>query len=159
MRTRRGPLRDKAQDLQRIARAKRGISSAFAIGIAGAIAAMSAVGCGDEPSRKVPAGCVEGPSELRAALAAAPGEVRIGGRRPSQCFPRASEQGDVESVGAIFVTAAERLADESRRRPRGPALLRLGFLIGAAHRGAAKAQGIYSELLRRLDSILGRVKT
>jgi hypothetical protein len=147
------------QDLQRIARAKPGISRAFGIAVAAVIAAASAAGCGGEPTKKVPAGCLEGPSALRAALLAAPGEVRVGGSRPSDCFPRASSQGDVENMGAIFIDAAERLADESKSRPRDPALLRLGFLVGAAHRGAGKAQGIYSELLRRLDAVLTRVPT
>ena len=127
--------------------------------VAASLAAAVTAGCGSEPSATVPAGCLEGPSELRAGLVRAPGEVRVGGRRPSECFPRASSQGDVENLGVVFVTAAERLADEATRQPRGPATLRLGFLIGAAHRGAGRAQGIYSELLRRLDTVADGVDT
>ena len=107
----------------------------------------------------MPAACLQGSGALESALAAAPGAVRIGGRRPSQCFAHASSQGDVENLGSIFVEAAEHLATDARARPHGPALLRLGFLIGAAHRGGDSAQGIYSELLRRLDSVVTGIGT
>lgn len=153
MRTRPAPKRETAQELQRIEPQKRKRASAFAFGLAAALAAVAA-GCGSEPAPSVPAACLEGPSALRVALTSAPDPVRVAGRRPSECFPRASSQGDVENVGAVFIAAAERLADQARARGSRPrALLELGFLIGAAHRGAARAQGIYAELLRRLDSV------
>jgi hypothetical protein len=85
--------------------------------------------------------------------------VRVDGRRLSECFAKGGTQGDVENLGAVFVVAAEHLADQSLQNENRTALMRLGFLIGAAHRGAARAQGIYSELLRRLDTVQQRVDT
>src|SRR4051812_16803354 len=99
------------------------------------LAGSLVAGCGDTSDRKLPAGCLEGPSEVRAALAAAPGDVRVGGRRLSECFPRAGSQENVEGVGTVFVAAAQRLADQAQQRANRTAALRLGFLIGAAHRG------------------------
>jgi len=145
--------------LQQLPGGKRNRSGAFATALAAVVAAASAAGCGSEPSKTVPAACLQGSGALESALAAAPGAVRIGGRRPSQCFAHASSQGDVENLGSIFVEAAEHLASDARARPHGPALLRLGFLIGAAHRGGDSAQGIYSELLRRLDSVVTGIGT
>jgi len=122
------------------------------------LASVALAACGGQASSSVPSPCVDGSAALRAALAAAPGDVRVGGRRLSDCFPRRSSQGDVENLGTVFLDTAEGLADESRRRPGGAALLRLGFLIGAAHRGGTRAPG-YAELLRRLDSVLQTVPT
>src|SRR2546421_6186513 len=108
MRTWKRRRRERAQQLQRIVAWKRGRASAFPVVVAATVAAAVTTGCGSEPSAAVPAGCLEGPSELRAALVRAPGEVRVGGRRPSEGFPRASSPGDVENLGVVFLTAAAR---------------------------------------------------
>jgi hypothetical protein len=159
MRTRRRAGRAGAQELQHLPGGKRNRSGPFAIALAAAVAAAGVAGCGSEPSRSVPAACLQGRAALESALASAPGDVRIGGRPLSGCFAHASSQGDVENLGSIFVEAAEHLATQVRASPHGPALLQLGFLIGAAHRGGDRAQGIYSELLRRLDSVLVGIDT
>jgi hypothetical protein len=49
-----------------------------------------------------------------------------------------------------MLTAATRLNAEARARPGGDAAGRLGFLLGAAERGAEDTQGIHAELVRRL---------
>ena len=108
-------------------------------------------------SAHVPVACKESSAAIQAALRRAPGDVRVGGTRLSDCFARASDQADVQSVGLSFLPAAERLASDARSHAGGEASLRLGFLIGATHRGADRAQGIYSEFVRRLESELNGV--
>ena len=110
-------------------------------------------GCGSEPSGTVPGACLQGPSPVERALTRAPGEVRIGGKRPSECFAPRADPGAVEGLGLSFIPAAARLASDARARPRGPAPLRLGFLVGAVRRGAASG-GVYAELLRRTEQEL-----
>lgn len=150
MRTRPPPERETVQDLQRIGGANRARSGAIAIALA---AAAALTGCStSNPSSRVPVECKESPATIQAALRRAPGDVRLQGTKLSDCFARASDQGDVQAIGLTFVPAAERLAADARDAPRGPAAMRLGFLVGAVHRGAGRAQGIYSELERRVDS-------
>ena len=55
-------------------------------------------------------------------------------------------------MGAVFIEVAENLADEARSEPGGDAPTRLGYLLGAAERGAGQTQGIHSELIRRLEN-------
>ena len=102
--------------------------------------------------------CKAPPAALSRALARAPGEVRVGGRRLSECFAPGSEGGDVEALGLAIVPAAERLAPGARAHPDGPAALRLGFLVGAVHRGAERGR-VYAELERRVRLELTGVDT
>jgi hypothetical protein len=139
------------EDLQRIGGGNRRA-------LATALAAAALAGCGSEPSRSVPTACRQGPAAVERAVASAPGEVRIGGRRLSECFVPGGEAGGVEALGLSYLPAAERLAAEARAHPRGPAPLRLGFLIGSARRGAARG-GVYAELVRRLEQELAGVDT
>jgi len=139
------------QDLQRIARANRGRSAWFAV-----IAVLA--GCGSEPSRSVPAACRDAPATVVRALARAPGEVRVGGTRISDCFAPGSDPADQEALGLTLLPAVRDLAAEADADPNGPAALRLGFLIGAVRRGAARG-GVYAELQRRLEQELVGVDT
>ena len=141
--------------MQRIGARNRGTPGRFAVALA---AAALVAGCGSEPSHAVPAACAQGPGPLERALARAPGEVKLGGTRPSACFVRGGDPGGVESLGLTFLPAAEHLAVEARAQPRGPAALRLGFLIGAVRRGTARG-GVYSELARRIEQELNGVDT
>jgi hypothetical protein len=133
------------EDLQRITRSNRGRSRS----VWAALAAVVLAGCGSEPSSDVPVGCKVAPREVVRALAAAPGEVRLGGRPLSDCFAPGGEAGDVQALGLAIVPAAERLAPAARAHPRGPAALQLGFLVGAVHRGAERGR-VYTELERRV---------
>jgi hypothetical protein len=95
--------------------------------------------------------CVESPQAVEAALAGAPGRVRLrDGTRLSQCVSHASDQGSLETIGATFVTAAGDL--EARARRDRAAALELGYLIGAVRRGASTTNGVGLELARRLES-------
>jgi hypothetical protein len=106
----------------------------------------------------VPVACKEAPATVQRALQRAPGDVRVGGTRLSDCFAPGSSSADVQALGLAFLPAAEHLAAGARAHPRGPAAVRLGFLIGAVRRGAARG-GVYAELERRLEQELAGVDT
>jgi hypothetical protein len=123
------------------------------------LAVALAGGCSREHDHSVPAACKSGVDPMRAALQRAPGEVRLGGTLLSSCFVRSSEPADVQAVGATYVEVASELAAQARARPQGAAATRLGYLVGAARRGAARTQGIHDELVRRIEQELLSVDT
>lgn len=141
------------QVLQRMRSGKRGKSLA-ALAIALAIG-----GCSKQDDDPTPIGCKEGPERIEAALARAPARVELGGTPLSECFARGSDSADLQQVGASFVSVATRLALDAKRAPDGPAALRLGYLVGAARRGAEETQGIHEELMRRIEQELIGVNT
>jgi hypothetical protein len=106
--------------------------------------------CGDDPGPP-PAGCGEGGGAILRALRAAPGQVRLGHTPLSGCLRDRADGDEVQLVGTGFVDAASRLSPQAQRRPNGRGALELGYLIAAAHRGRTHTQGVYDELLRRLD--------
>jgi hypothetical protein len=108
-------------------------------------------GCGKgEPT--TPVACFEGSGAYAKALAAAPGEVRVGGQTPiSECLASEQDPGELAQVGEALVEAATRLNAEAREERGGPAALQLGYLLGAAKRGGEETEGIHAELLRRLE--------
>lgn len=142
------------EDLQRIARLNRVRSGA----VAAALALLAPAGCGSEPSREVPVACKSGPATVERALAKAPGDVRLQGRRLSECFAPGGEGGDAQALGFALVPVAERLAADARAHPNGPAAVELGYLVGAVHRGAERGR-VYAELERRVRQVLGGVDT
>jgi hypothetical protein len=115
-----------------------------------ALAALLA-GCGKgEPT--TPVACFEGPGAYAKALAAAPGEVRVGGETPiSECLAEEQDPGELAQVGEALIETATRLNAEAREEPNGPTALELGYLVGAAKRGSEETEGIHAELLRRLE--------
>jgi hypothetical protein len=118
-----------------------------------AIALLLAVaGCGGADS-STPVVCREGPGIYLAALEKAPGVVKLAGETPiSNCLAENQTGGDLATVGEAMLTATTRLNAEARERPGGGANLRLGYLLGAAERGAAGTDGIHAELIRRLTA-------
>jgi hypothetical protein len=111
---------------------------------------LGVAGCGG-PGDSTPVACLEGTRAYLRALERAPGEVRVGGETPiSDCLAPNQKGGDLATVGAAVVSAATRLNAEARRDPGGDANLRLGYLLGAATRGAEGTEGIHAELIRRL---------
>jgi hypothetical protein len=113
---------------------------------------LLAAGCGG-PSGATPVACLEGPRVFLAALDDAPGQARLGGATPiSECLVRNQAAGNLAAVGAAMLTAATKLNAEARAKPGGVANLRLGYLLGAAERGAADTEGIHAELIRRLSA-------
>jgi hypothetical protein len=118
-----------------------------ALGLAAAVAA--APGCGDErpPLSTL---CTQGERPIAQALRRAPGPVALpDGTRLSQCVANARGAGDLQSFGVVVTRLADRLADRADDDPG--AAVRLGYLIGAAERGAAHSEGIHAELVHRLQ--------
>ena len=112
--------------------------------------ALVAAGCGSRET-STPVACLEGSRAYLAALEEAPGEVRLDGETPiSECLAENQQGGDLATVGVAMVEAATELNAEARAEPGGDANLQLGYLIGAAQRGADESGGIHADLLRRL---------
>lgn len=112
--------------------------------------AALAAGCGKQDD-STPVACLEGSAAYISALAAAPGEVKLDGETPiSECLAENQQGGDLATVGEALVEAATELNAKARAEPGGDANLQLGYLIGAAQRGADGTEGIHSDLLRRL---------
>jgi hypothetical protein len=113
--------------------------------------ACLAGGCGKRDD-STPVACLEGPGAYVKALAGAPGEVRLDDRTSiSDCLTENQQGGDLATVGLALVEAATELNAEARAEPGGEANLQLGYLIGAAQRGADSSEGIHADLLRRLS--------
>jgi hypothetical protein len=111
---------------------------------------LTSVGCG-EPSDSTPVACLEGTGAYVKALGDAPGVVRLDGETLiSECLAENQQAGDLATVGTALVAAATRLNAEARAEPGGDANLQLGYLLGAAERGAQDTAGIHTDLLRRL---------
>lgn len=112
--------------------------------------AAIAIGCGDQDD-STPVACLEGPAAYEQALTDAPGEVLLDDETPiSDCFVRNQSSGDLTRVGEAMIEAATSLNGEARVEPGGDANLQLGYLLGAAERGAEESEGIHSDLVRRL---------
>jgi hypothetical protein len=112
--------------------------------------ALLAVGCGGQDD-STPVACLEGAAAYERALAGAPDEVLLGDATPiSDCLAQNQSSGDLSRIGEAMVATATALNAEARAEPGGDANLQLGYLLGAAQRGAEESEGIHSDLLRRL---------
>lgn len=112
--------------------------------IALALACASlAGGCGGADD-ETPVACLEGPGLY---LQGGQADVRI-----SDCLTPNQSGGELATVGAAMVEAAIELNQEARAEPGGEANRRLGYLVGAAERGADGSEGIHADLLRRLEA-------
>jgi len=108
-------------------------------------------GCGSAKDSSTPTACLEGTGAYIQALAVAPGEATLGDDTPiSDCLAENQEGGDLATVGEAMVETATKLNAEARAEPGGPASVRLGYLLGAAERGAERTEGIHTDLVRRL---------
>ena len=109
------------------------------------------VGCGSGRDTETPVACLEGAAAFERALSRAPDTVLLGGETPIEdCLTENQSGGDLATVGEAMVEAATGLNAEAREDPGGQATLELGYLIGAAERGAAETEGIHTDLIRRL---------
>jgi hypothetical protein len=107
-------------------------------------------GCGSQGDSTPPA-CLEGASTYKKALQDAPGEVRLGGEIAiSDCLASNQQAGDLSRVGEAMLETATSLSAQAREKDGGDAAVQLGYLIGAAQRGAETSEGIHSDLIRRL---------
>jgi hypothetical protein len=122
------------------------------LSIAAILLASTAIGCG-ATSDSTPVACLQGPGPYLAALKDAPGTVELSdGTTVGGCLVENQKPGDLATVGAALVTATAQLNAEARAEPGGAANLRLGYLLGAAQRGAGGTSGIHADLIRRLSA-------
>lgn len=113
--------------------------------------ALAIAGCSGQ-NDGTPVACLDGAGAYAGALAKAPGAVKLSGEVPiSDCLAENQQGGDLATVGAAMVETATRLNSEARADPGGKANLELGYLLGAAQRGAERTSGIHAELVRRLS--------
>ncbi len=112
------------------------------------LAAVSLAACGEED--ELPIACTDR-SAVERALGAAPRLVTLEGEVSlAECVRRAGSDAELQELGLALTGVAERLEVAAREDER--AALRLGYLIGAARRGAiSTAGGVQLELARRLE--------
>jgi hypothetical protein len=121
------------------------------IGLIAAAAAVALVGCGSQGDESTPVACLEPEAVYREVLAAAPGEARFeDGTAISECLAENQQAGDLATVGEAMIALATKLNTEARQGAGADAAVELGYLLGAAERGAAKTEGIHADLIRRL---------
>jgi hypothetical protein len=119
-----------------------------------------AAGCGSGDDEGLPSACPTEAGQVLAALRTAPRPVRLRGVPLSECLTKRASSGELQQVGATYVSAASALSARARRNPRGPDTVRLGYLVGAVRRGARATGGLHAELERRLEqelATLGRL--
>jgi hypothetical protein len=122
----------------------------YALALIASLLALLAVGCGG-PDDSTPVACLEGAPAYLHALHGAPGEVELNGATPiSDCLAENQTGGDLATIGTAMLTATTKLNAEARAEPGGDANLQLGYLLGAAERGADGTEGIHTDLIRRL---------
>lgn len=102
-------------------------------------------GCGEAKTALAPA-CTDSAEAVVAALERAPEPVTLSDGTPlSDCVDQARTDIELQSLGTVLTTAADRLAGERRA-------IALGYLVGAARRGARHNSGVSVELVRRLEN-------
>ena len=112
--------------------------------------ALAAFGCGSQGD-STPVACLEGAPAYEKALRGAPGEVQLQGETPiSDCLASNQQAGDLAQVGEAMVETATSLSAKAREEDGGDAAVQLGYLLGAAARGAESSEGIHADLVRRL---------
>ena len=109
---------------------------------------LSLAGCGDDGG--LPDACTREPAAVQTALRAAPGPVRVDGTPLSACVTGAGTDAELQEIGLVLTRAADHLAARARQHDAAAALA-LGYLVGAARRGAASTSGMHAELVRRLE--------
>lgn len=116
------------------------------------ISAVLVAGCGEEPET-VPTACFDGAATVLSALRQAPDGVALpDGTRLSSCVDSARTEGDLQSLGIVFVRAADALRADAGSRPG--AALQLGYLAGAVRAGARRSSGsIAAQLARRVEQV------
>ena len=132
-------------------RPMRWVRSILVLGLVAAIA-LGAAACGDGED-ETPVACLDGKGAYLGALGNAPGDVRLSNEVPiSECLAENQPGGELATVGTTMVAVATQLNGEARGEPGGSATVQLGYLLGAAERGAEGTAGIHADLLRRLDA-------
>jgi hypothetical protein len=114
------------------------------------LAALAAA-CGAQDAPAPDPACTASPEAIAQALGRAPRAVTLGGgARLSECVSRSRNDAELQETGRVLTHVADDLA---RRAQDGDlaAATALGYLVGAARRGAAHTAGVHAELQRRLE--------
>ncbi|WP_041731165.1 hypothetical protein [Conexibacter woesei] len=118
-----------------------------------ALAALAALtllaACGGE--ERLPQACITArAADVLKVLEQAPERATLADGTPlSACIDRAEDDAQLQTLGITFVAVADHLAARVERSPR--AAFQLGFLMGAAERGAGPTGGTQAELVQRLE--------
>lgn len=121
------------------------------------LAVVAVAGCGKSETAPLAEGCANR-EQLATALEGAPGAVALpSGAKISSCVDSARSDSDLMTLGYAITAVADSLADQARSGDRSAAV-QLGYLVGAADRGAAGSQGIQTELAYRLESSARRIE-
>ena len=116
--------------------------------------ALATAGCGSPQAAALPPACVdEPPASIATALGGAPSPVALpDGTRLSACVHLAArKEGDLQAMGVALTRVADALREQAMSDPS--AALRLGYLVGAVRRGAARTPGIAAQLARRIEQL------
>jgi hypothetical protein len=110
---------------------------------------LALAACGEQ-QRTVPASCTTSAQVIERALAKAPAAVRLpDGTALSACVTDADTDAELQTMGLMFTTVADRLAERAQRGD-AEAAMRLGYLTGAVRRGSQHTAGVAAELERRV---------
>jgi hypothetical protein len=107
--------------------------------------------CRSDGAESLPSACLEPAGPLREALSQAPAPVDLAGMPISGCLVKSGGSDQIQRVGTGYVAVAAELGAAAADEPEGEEALRLGYLVGAVRRGSHRTQGIYSELVRRIE--------
>jgi hypothetical protein len=117
------------------------------------LAGLAVAGCGTHRG-PVAAACTTGPAAILASLRAAPrNDTLSDGTRLSDCVSHAIKDSELQNVGATFIGAGDRLARTALTDDRSA--YELGYLAGATARGASGTGGVATELVDRIDRMMG----
>jgi hypothetical protein len=116
------------------------------------IGALLLAGCRSAEPAALPAACLGEPAAIARALERAPAAVTLAdGSSLSRCVSGAREDADLQALGLVLTQVADVLRMRAASEPA--AALRLGYLVGAARRGAQASPGLAAQLVRRLEQI------
>jgi hypothetical protein len=125
------------------------------------VAGLLVAGCSrSSGSENAPAACTDGSpvarvSSFAAALKNAPAPVRLSdGTSIADCLAHDADSGDIQNVGSMLLTITQHLVDTPASKAT---LVQLGYISGAVHLGASKAQGVDYEIERRIQQELDAV--
>ena len=107
-------------------------------------------GCSTSEGPPPSAECTAGPEAVARALEKAPGDVRLVDGTPlSECIARSASDAELQNLGLVLTEVAEDLEADAASAPRSA--LQLGYLLGAARRGAPSESSLQAELVHRLE--------
>ena len=125
------------------------------------LAGLLVAGCSRSSGlENAPASCTDGTpvarvSSFAAALKNAPEPVRLSdGTSIADCLSHDADSGDIQNVGSMLLTITQNLVDAPANHDT---LVQLGYIAGAVHLGASKAQGADYEIERRIQQELDPV--